>query len=77
MRHVGSQFEDDLNEDKLKPTTTPDVFAAWPLTRTLQLVARGENLFNALVEAGIGGDGSIERATPRALWLGLRLDSRR
>jgi hypothetical protein len=28
---------------------------------------------NALVMAGIGGDGSVERATPRALWLGLRL----
>ena len=77
VRHVGSQFEDDLNEDKLKPATTLDAFAAWPLTRTLQLVARGENLFNELVEAGIGGDGSIERATPRTLWIGLRLNSRK
>jgi hypothetical protein len=23
--------------------------------------------------AGIGGDGSVERATPRTLWIGLRL----
>jgi len=38
-------------------------------------VVRGENLFNELVEAGIGGDGSIERATPRTLWVGLRFNS--
>lgn len=75
VRHVGAQFEDDLNEDKLKPATTLDAFAAWPLTRSLQLVARGENLFNELVEAGIGGDGSIERATPRTLWIGVRFNS--
>ncbi|MCH8617403.1 TonB-dependent receptor [Sphingomonas sp. SM33] len=77
VRHVGSQFEDDLNEDKLKPATTLDAFAAWPITRQLQLVARGENLFNELIEAGIGGDGSIERATPRTLWVGLRFNSGR
>ena len=76
VRHVGAQFEDDLNEDKLEPATTLDAFAAWPLTKTLQLVARGENLFDELVEAGIGGDGSVERATPRTLWIGLRFNSR-
>ena len=27
----------------------------------------------ALVMAAINGDGSIERATPRTLWIGLRL----
>jgi hypothetical protein len=43
------------------------------LTRRLQLVARGENLFDKTVEATINGDGSIERATPRTLWIGLRL----
>jgi hypothetical protein len=39
----------------------------------LQLVARGENLTNALVMAGINGDDSVERATPRTLWIGVRL----
>ena len=76
VRHVGAQFEDDLNQERLKPATTLDVFAAWPLTRDLQIVARGENLLSELVEAGIGGDGSIERATPRTLWIGLRLNRR-
>jgi len=77
VRHVGAQFEDDLNQDRLKPATTLDAFASWPLTRTLQLVARGENLLNESVEAGIGGDGSIERAAPRTLWIGLRFNNAR
>jgi len=75
VRHVGAQFEDDLNQDKLKQATTFDALAAWPITRRLQLVARGENLLDELVEAGIGGDGSVERATPRTLWIGLRFSS--
>jgi outer membrane receptor protein involved in Fe transport len=73
LRRVGAQYEDDLNTRVLKGATTLDAFASWPLSRRFQLVARGENLTDALVMAGIGGDGSIERATPRTLWIGLRL----
>jgi len=73
VRRVGAQFDDDLNTVRLKGATTIDAFAAWPLSRRVQLVARGENLTNALVEAGINADQSIERATPRTLWLGVRL----
>ena len=73
LRRVGAQFDDDLNADVLKGATTLDAFASWPLTQRLQLVARAENVTNALVMAGVNGDGSIERATPRTLWIGLRL----
>ena len=73
LRRVGAQFDDDLNSDVLKPATTLDAYLAWPLTRRLQIVARGENITDALVMAGINGDNSIERATPRTLWIGLRL----
>ena len=73
VRHIGSQFEDDLNTRRLPPATTLDAFAAMRLTRRLQLVARAENLLDETVVAGIGADGSVERATPRTLWLGLRL----
>ncbi|HEX8842611.1 MAG TPA: TonB-dependent receptor [Sphingomicrobium sp.] len=73
LRRVGAQFEDDLNTRTLKGATTLDAYAAWPITHRLQLVARGENLFDTTVEAAINGDGSIERATPRTLWLGLRI----
>jgi outer membrane receptor protein involved in Fe transport len=50
-----------------------DAFASWPLTDRLQLIARGENLTNTLVMAGVNGDDSVERATPRTLWIGVRL----
>ena len=73
IRHVGAQFEDDLNNRKLRPATTLNAFAAWPLSRTLQLSARGQNLLNKTIGASINDDGSIERALPRTLWLGLRL----
>lgn len=73
LRRIGAQFDDDLNMDVLRGATTLDAYAEWPLGRRLQLVLRGENLTNALVMAGINGDGSIERATPRTLWLGIRL----
>jgi outer membrane receptor protein involved in Fe transport len=73
IRRIGAQFDDDLNNDVLKGATTLDAYASWPLTKRLQVVARAENLTDALVMAGINGDGSIERATPRTLWIGLRL----
>ena len=73
LRHIGTQFEDDLNDRSLKSAMTVDAFASWPLARRLQLVARAENLFDATVVAGIGGDGSVERATPRTLWVGVRV----
>jgi outer membrane receptor protein involved in Fe transport len=73
LRRVGAQFEDDLNTRVLKGATTLDASASWPLGRRVQLVARAENVTNALVMATFNGDGSIERATPRTLWIGLRL----
>jgi outer membrane receptor protein involved in Fe transport len=73
LRRVGPQYEDDLNTRVLKGATTLDAFASWPLARRLQLVARVENATDALVMAGIGSDGSVERATPRTWWIGLRL----
>lgn len=72
-RYVGPQFEDDQNSRKLKGAFTLDAAAALPLTRGLAIEMRAENLADARVEAGISGPGVIERATPRTLWLGLRL----
>ena len=73
LRRVGAQYEDDLNTRLLKGATTLDGFASWPLTSRLLMVARAENITNALVIAGIGNDGSVERATPRTFWIGIRL----
>jgi outer membrane receptor protein involved in Fe transport len=73
LRRTGAQFEDDLNAHVLKGATTLDASASWPLGRRLQIVARMENVTDALVMATFNGDGSVERATPRTLWLGLKL----
>ena len=73
LNYVGAQFEDDLNRLRLRPATTMDAFASWPLTPHLQFAVRAENITNALVMAGLDSDGTIERATPRTLWVGLRL----
>ncbi len=73
LRHVGGQYEDDLNQRRLTRATTLDAFVAWPLGRTLELIGRAQNLFDATVIAGLAEDGTAERATPRTLWLGLRL----
>ena len=73
LRRVGDQFEDDLNTRALNGATILDASGAWPLSRRIQLTARFENLTDALVMAALNGDGSIERAAPRTLWIGLRL----
>ena len=73
LRHVGAQYEDDLNQRRLKPATTLDAFVAWPLNAKLELVGRAQNLLDSTVIAGLADDGTAERATPRTLWIGLRL----
>jgi outer membrane receptor protein involved in Fe transport len=73
MRYTGSQYEDDLNEQLLPNALTFDATATLPLTRMLSLEARAENLTDKLVVAGISGGGIVERATPRTLWIGVRL----
>jgi outer membrane receptor protein involved in Fe transport len=70
-RYVGAQFEDDLNAQSLPDAFTADLSLAVPLTARLALEARAQNVANARVFAGIGGDGTIERATPRTLWVGI------
>lgn len=72
LRHVASQFDDDANARSLAAATTLDGYLALPLTRTVSVEARAENLGDERVEAGISGANILERATPRTLWLGLR-----
>ncbi len=72
LRHIARQFEDDQNIRVLAPATTLDAYAALPIARGFVAELRGENLFDARVEAGVTGAGIVERATPRTLWAGLR-----
>jgi vitamin B12 transporter len=71
-RYAGAQFEDDLNVQRLPDALTFDAAASLPLARGFALDVRAENLAGARVAAGIGPDGTVERATPRTLWIGLR-----
>ena len=73
LRYGGAQYEDDLNRQLLPDAITLDGALRWPLARGVAVEARAENLFDERVVAGIGSDGLIERATPRTLWIGLRL----
>lgn len=69
-RYTAPQFDDDRNRQPLADALTVDAVVALPLTGSLAVEARAENLFDTLVEAGISD--VVERATPRTLWLGVR-----
>ena len=72
-RYASSQFEDDANARRLGDAFTIDAVAVIPVTQRLSLSLRGENLANARVETAMSSAGTVERATPRTLWVGVRL----
>ena len=71
LRHVGKQFEDDLNTDALPAATTLDAFAEFAVTDRFSLILRGENLFDETIVTRNQG-GSIDLGAPRTVWIGLR-----
>ena len=71
-RYVGNQYEDDLNAQRLDGALTFDAAARVKLGKRFALALRGENLTDKRVMAGISGDGIIERATPRTVWIEVR-----
>lgn len=72
LRHVGAQFEDDLQSDVLCAATTLDAFAEVPVTGGVSVVLRAENLTDTKVITR-NQAGSIDLGAPRTVWLGLRL----
>ena len=72
VRYIAGQFEDDQNSRVDRAATTLDLTAAVPLSSHLSVEARAENVTNTLIQATIAADGTIERASPRTLWIGLR-----
>jgi outer membrane receptor protein involved in Fe transport len=73
-RFVGGQFEDDTNSRRLASAFTLDAGVGYRLGEKFRLELRGENLFDARVEAAIGSDGVIERANPRTVWAGISVE---
>ncbi len=72
LRYLGNQFEDDANVRRLDDALTADARLGYTLENGIGLELRGENLFDAQVEAAISGTGVTERASPRTIWFGLR-----
>ena len=73
-RYVSAQFEDDANSRRLGSTFTIDGLVAVPLSKRVSLVLRGENLADKTVDTAISATGVVERATPRTLWVGVRIN---
>ncbi|HQS68617.1 MAG: TonB-dependent receptor [Novosphingobium sp. 28-62-57] len=71
LRHVGLQFEDDVERDSLPAATTVDLFAQMPLIAGASFVLRGENLFDVEIVTRNSG-GSIDLGNPRTVWAGVR-----
>lgn len=71
LRHVGAQFEDDLETDVLPPATTMDFFAQYPLIGSLSAVGRVENLFDEQIVT-LNRGGELDLGVPQTFWVGLR-----
>ena len=72
LRYVGGQYEDDLESRRLRSAWTLDASTELPLTRGFALTLAAENLTDTRVQSGIDGNGIIDYATPRTLWVGLK-----
>jgi outer membrane receptor protein involved in Fe transport len=77
VRHVGAQYEDDLERDRMPSATTVDGYARLPVTRGLSLVGRVENLFDEKVVTRqvTAADRSVssDLGTPQTFWIGLQV----
>lgn len=72
LRHSSSQFEDDLEIDRLPAQTTFDAIATLALSPRFSLILRGENLTGETIITR-NQAGSIDLGTPRTIWAGLRI----
>ncbi|MDP3906569.1 TonB-dependent receptor [Novosphingobium sp.] len=70
LRHIGAQYEDDLETGLQPAATTLDAVVKVPLGRRFAVVLRGENLTDATIVTRNQG-GSIDLGTPRTVWAGL------
>jgi outer membrane receptor protein involved in Fe transport len=75
LRHIGSQYEDDLQTDVLPAVTTLDGVVQVPIGKTFSVLLRGENLFDERIVTR-NQAGSIDLGTPRTIWAGIRVGLR-
>lgn len=72
LRHVGAQYEDDLETYVLPAATTLDGYVQLPVAGPVSLVLRAENLTDETIVTR-NQDGSIDLGTPRTFWAGVRV----
>jgi outer membrane receptor protein involved in Fe transport len=72
VRHIGAQFEDDQETDRLPPATTVDLYAQIPIAGRFSLIARAENLLDEEIVTRNSG-GAIDLGVPRTVWVGVRV----
>lgn len=73
VRHIGQQYEDDLETDSLPAATTIDLFARQQILPGFSVVGRVENLLDEQVVTRDSG-GSRDLGAPQTFWLGLRFE---
>lgn len=75
LRHVGKQFEDDLQTDVLPAATTLDAYAEVPIAGAFSLVLRGENLTDEQIWTRNQSNSAnpIDFGVPRTVWVGIKL----
>ena len=72
VRHLGAQFEDDLESNVLPAATTLDAFVQVPMTPSIAFVLRGENLTDEAIVTR-NQSGSIDLGVPRTVWAGVKV----
>ncbi|ACB74060.1 TonB-dependent receptor plug [Opitutus terrae PB90-1] len=73
VRWMGQQFEDDNNRLPLAAATVIDVAVSATLSRSAEVFASAENLFDHRVETGRAASGLVSVGTPRLLLVGFRV----
>ncbi|HEX8367318.1 MAG TPA: TonB-dependent receptor [Pyrinomonadaceae bacterium] len=71
-RISGAQFEDDLNNLRLRPFFTLDVFASYRFAKKIEIFTAVENVFNNRYDIGLTPNRTV--AAPRFARVGLRFD---
>lgn len=72
LRHVGKEYEDDLETDVLPAATTLGAYAEIPINQAFSVVLRGENLTDERILTR-NQAGSLDLGVPRTVWAGLKL----
>ena len=71
LRHIGDQFEDDQENDRLGSATTFGLSADFQVLDNLKFIIRAENVFQEKVVTRLSR-GAIDLGNPRTVWVGFR-----